>query len=225
MKGCGSTDVHFIASRGIWRCKGECKKQFSVKVGTIFEDSPLGLDKWLTALWLITSSKKGMSSYQIARSLGVTQKTAWFMDHRLRLAMRTESFNKSLSGEVEADETFIGGKERFKHEGKRHHLGGGTAGKAVVMGMLERDGEVRAMVVRSNRKPHLQPEMRQHVSLGSVLYTDAHRSYQGLNKEYVHEVVDHASEYVRGRVHTNGMENFWSRVITGESGGAWSRPP
>lgn len=213
-EGCGSDRVQFISTRRIWRCKA-CKRQFSVKVGTIFEDSPLGLDKWLAALWLITSSKKGVSSYHIARALGVTQKTAWFMDHRLRLAMRTESFNKPLSGEVEADETFVGGKERFKHENKRHHRQGGTFGKAVVMGMLERGGEVRVRVVRSNRKRDLQPIIRDNIAPGAALYTDAHRSYEGLRQEYAHAVVDHATEYVKGRVHTNGMENFWSLLKRG----------
>lgn len=222
-EGCGSKAVQFIATRGIWRCK-TCKRQFSVKVGTIFEDSPIGLDKWLTALWLITSSKKGISSYQIARDLGITQKSAWFMDHRLRLAMRTETFNKPLAGEVEVDETFIGGKETNKHADKRtikkhpSKRGGGTEGKAIVMGLLQRDGEFRAAVVPSTRKGDLQAQVRQHVATGTNLYTDAHGSYRGLAGEYQHGVVDHASEYVRGRIHVNGVENFWSLLKRGLTG-------
>jgi len=188
-----------------------------VKVGTIFEDSPIGLDKWLPALWLLTASKKGISSYQMARSLGVTQKTAWFMDHRLRLAMRTESFNTPLSGEVEADETWVGGKEKNKHNSRKTH-GGPLGSKAVVMGMLERKGEVRAMVVRTTRRTELEGKIREHVSPGSVVYTDALKSYRALREDYIHDFVDHAAEYVRGRVHTNGMENFWSLFKRGLNG-------
>lgn len=220
---CGSTEVRFLSTRRLWECKGKhARKQFSAKVGTIFEDSPVGLDKWLPALWMITSSKKGVSSYQMARALGVTQKTAWFMDHRIRLAMRTESFDKPLGGEVEADETFVGGKAKFMHTAERKKKvkgrGGAGSGKAVVMGVLERKGDVRASVVVNNRRNVVQGAIREHVSLGSVVYTDALRSYRGLDPDYVHEVIDHAEKYVDGRVHTNGMENFWSllkRTILG----------
>ena len=217
-EGCGSTSVQFISTRRIWRCK-ECKRQFSVKVGTIFEDSPIGLDTWLPALWLITSSKKGISSYQMARSLGVTQKTAWFMDHRLRLAMRTESFNRPFDGEVEADETFIGGKERNKHASQRSKEARGPKGKAVVMGMLEREtGEFRATVVPSTRKQHLLPVVAGNVKAGATIYTDAHHSYHDLKDAYKHGVVDHATKYVDGRISTNGVENFWSLFKRGLTG-------
>jgi transposase-like protein len=224
-EGCGSTSVQFISTRGIWRCK-TCKRQFSVKVGTIFEDSPIPLGKWLTALWMLTSRKKGVSSYQMARDLDVTQKTAWFMDHRLRLAMKTQSFLKPMTGEVEADETFIGGKETNKHTNKRiikthpgGKRGGGTEGKAIVMGMLEREtGQFRATIVPSTRKHHLQAQVRDNVAPGATLYTDAHGSYRGLAGEYKHDVVDHAAEYVRGRVHVNGVENFWSLLKRGLTG-------
>lgn len=207
-EGCGCTNVHFIATRKIWRCNG-CKKQFSVKVGTILEDSPIGLETWLPAIWLITTDKKGVSSYQLARALDVTQKTAWFMLHRIRLAMKSESFNAPLSGEVEADETYVGGKERNKHASRRYHLGTGGIGKAAVMGLLQRHGEVRAKTIPNNRKRTVQTQVHQNVVLGSTVY-DALASYTGLEAAYVHEVIDHAEAYVRGQIHTNGLENFWS---------------
>jgi len=155
----------------------------------------------------------------MARSLGVTQKTAWFMDHRLRLAMRTESFNAPLSGEVEADETFIGGKRANKHSNRKGSPSlRGPRGKAIVMGMLERDGEVRALVVPSTRKRHLQAVVRANVAPGAALYTDASYSYQGLEDDYGHGFVDHAVQYVNGRISTNGMENFWSSLKRGLTG-------
>jgi transposase-like protein len=199
----------------IWKCKG-CKKQFSAKVGTIFEDSPIPLEKWLPALWLVVNCKNGISSYEIARALGVSQKTAWFMTHRIRLAMQTGSFEK-MSGEVEVDETYIGGKARFMHKGKRKLkiTGTGGMGKVAVMGLLERHGEdghstVKAKVVPNVKRKTLAPEVRQHVEEGSEIFTDSLKSYDGLEAEYVHGVIDHAEKYVEGKIHTNGMENFWS---------------
>lgn len=206
---CDCERLGFIATRSLWRCK-DCKYEFGVKKGTIFEDSPIKLSKWLPALWIYSASKKGRSSHQLAKDLGVTQKTAWFMSHRIRLAMQAESFDAPLSGEVEADETFIGGKERNKHESKRLHLGRGAIGKTAVMGLLERHGEVRARTVPNIRKGTLQESVREHVAPGSTVYSDALRSYEGLDDAYVHEVIDHAESYVRDRVHTNGLENFWS---------------
>jgi hypothetical protein len=208
----------------MWECKKEhTRKQFSIKVGSIFEDSALGLDKWLIASWMICSCKNGVSSCEIARSIGVTQKTAWFMAHRIRKAMQTGSFMK-LGGKggngVEVDETFIGGKARNMHVSKRQRriTGSGTKDKVAVLGILERGGEVRLSVVPSRRKHVLQAEVRKHVEAGSALYSDFLLSYQGLAGEYAHRVVDHAVEYVNGQVHTNGLENFWSLLKRGISG-------
>jgi transposase-like protein len=210
---CGGTEVWTINSktRGIiWRCK-TCRKQFTVKVGTIFEDSPLGLDKWLPAFWLEMSSKKDVSSHQLGRALHVTQRTAWFMLHRIRLTMRENGDCGPLSGEVEVDETFVGGKERNKHASRRRHLGTGGIGKCAVMGLLKRHGTVRAKTVKTTRKGLLQEEIRRNVAPGSIVYTDSLKSYEGLEEQnYIHEVINHAEAYVRGNVHTNGLENFWS---------------
>jgi transposase-like protein len=209
---CGRSDVRFIATRKLWECKDKHpRKQFSIKVGTIFEDSPLGMEKWLPVVWLIANCKNGISSYEVARDLGVTQKTAWFMLQRVRVAMETGTFQK-ISGEVEVDETFIGGLARNMHkkvrEAKIHGTGG--ADKTAVMGVLGRKGEVRAFVVSNRKKGTLQAKVRENVEPGSEVFTDALRSYEGLSPEYAHEAVDHAEEYVRGNVHTNGLENFWS---------------
>jgi len=215
---CEGTDHSYLTTRRIWKCKG-CKKQFSVKVGTVFEDSPLGLDKWLPAVWLIANSKNGISSHELGRALGVTQKSAWFMLHRIRLAMQTGSFEK-LSGAVEVDETFIGGKARNMHARVRKQKISGTGGKdkATVLGMIERGGKVRAEVVPNTRRRTLQSRVRGAVEPGSAVYTDALRSYNGLGDEYAHEVVDHAERYVDGQVHTNYMENFWAQLKRGLSG-------
>jgi transposase-like protein len=215
---CGGGGWSFLKTRMIFKCK-TCTKQYSVKVGTIFEDSPVGLDKWLTAMWLISSAKNGVSSCEVARSIGVTQKSAWFMMHRIRRVMKTGSFIK-MSGEVEVDETFIGGKARNMHTNvkARRITGTGTKDKTAVIGILERGGEVRLAVVPSRKKAVLQAEVRQHVEVGAALYTDALLSYDGLAADYAHAVVDHAVEYVNGRVHTNGLENFWSLLKRSISG-------
>jgi transposase-like protein len=215
---CGGGGFSFLKTRMMFKCK-TCTKQYSVKVGTIFEDSPVGLDKWMTAMWMMSNCKNGISSCEIARSIGVTQKSAWFMLHRIRRVMKTGSFIK-LSGEVEADETFIGGKARNMHTNvkARRITGTGTKDKTAVMGLLERGGEVRVGVVPSRRKSVLQAAVRQHVEVGAALYTDALLSYDGLAGDYAHAVVDHAIEYVSGRVHTNGLENFWSLLKRGING-------
>jgi len=213
---CGRTDVSFLAKQRKWQCKSaHTQRQFSVKVGTIFEDSPLGLDKWLVAVWMITNCKNGVSSYEIHRAIHVTQKTAWFMLQRVRLAMQTGSFAKKMGGEgghIEADETFIGGKARNMHIAtkKRRITGTGGKDKAAVMGILERGGEVRAMVVPDRRRQTLHEAVKNHVEAGSALYTDQLLSYNGLEGDYAHQVINHAIKYVDGSIHTNGLENFWS---------------
>lgn len=213
---CGGDKIGTIASRRMLQCKApECRKQFSMKVGTIFEESPLGLDKWFVAVWCIANAKNGISSCEVARALGVTQKTAWFMLHRIRAAMKTKSFEK-MDGEVESDETFIGGKAANMHKAKRERViqGRGSVGKAIVHGLLERSEEgfsqVRASVVPSTEASALLPEVARNVVSGSNVYTDAHQSYSGLSPRFLHQWIDHAVTYVAGKVHTNGLENFWT---------------
>jgi len=215
---CKSYNAAFLATRKLWKCR-DCKKQFSVKVGTIFEDSPLGLDKWLPTFWMIVNAKNGISSCEISRALGVTQKTAWFMLHRIRLAIQNGSMDK-LSGEVEADETYIGGKARSMNSAQRIKRGRGTGGvgKEIVMGLLERGGKIKLKHVANARRATVQAEVRENVEVGSSVFTDALPSYNGLNKDYAHEAIDHAREYVRGNVHTNGLENFWSLLKRGIRG-------
>lgn len=207
---CDSENVTYLAKQRRWKCYSKHpKSQFSLKVGTIFEDSALGLDKWLTAIWLIANAKNGISSYELSRGLGITQKSAWHVLHRIRLAMQNGTINK-LSGSVEVDETFIGGKARNMHASKRKHLGTGGAGKVAVMGLLERHGEVRTMVVSNTRRETLQPHVEKHIEQGSNVYTDSYISYNNLESQYMHNVINHAERYVNGHIHTNGIENFWS---------------
>lgn len=216
---CGSQKVSPVARQNNkWQCSvAHSRRQFTLKTGTIFEDSPIGLDKWLAAMWQVINCKNGVSSYEVHRALGVTQKTAWFMDHRIRCALGIKPVDK-LTGEVEADETFIGQKARNRHKSVRARkiTGPGGKDKTMVMGILERgkDGkpsQVRTTVVVNRKKKALQSELRQHVQAGAAIYTDSLKSYEGLD-EFKHEVVDHAVEYVRGKIHTNGCENFWSLV-------------
>jgi transposase-like protein len=212
---CGRVDVRFIATRRIWECKEKHpKKQFSVKVGTIFEDSPLGLDKWLVAIWTIANCKNGISSYELHRAIGVTQKSAWHMLHRIRVAMKVGGI-EMVDGITEIDESYVGGKKRNMHLGKRDKVGTGGAGKALVAGVLKRGDDksasrVRAMLIPDTTTPILDKLVRDHVAPGSAVMTDAHSGYRKLSDAYVHAFVNHTTEYVRGAVHTNGIENFWS---------------
>ena len=217
---CGSERVVWLDKARVWKCyEKHSLSRFSLKTGTIFEDSPLGLDKWLTAVWLVVNCKNGISSYEVSRDLGVSQKSTWFMDHRIRFALHQGTFDKMLSGEVEADETFIGGKSRNMHRDVRARKITGTGGKdkTAVMGILERGGKVRTSVIPNRKKKALQAEVRKHVEAGSALYTDDLNSYKGLS-EFEHGVVDHAVKYVDGRIHTNGLENFWSLLKRGING-------
>lgn len=215
---CGSESVYFTASRKVWQCKNDhTKRQFSVKVGSVMEDSPLSISKWLVAAWLITNAKNGISSYELARSIRVSQKSAWHMLHRIRLAMQGDNDGK-LSGRVEADETFIGGKARNMRADKKRRIMGdhkaGKVGKIAVMGLLERHAggksRVRLSVVKNTRRSIIDPVVRNNVQAGSRLYTDALPSYGHLSDEYIHKVIDHAECYAQGAVHTNGLENFWA---------------
>ena len=214
---CGSLSVRAIPGRPQYRCK-DCKYDFSVKVGTIFEKSPLSLSKWLPALWLMSNSKNAISSHELARALGVTQKTAWFMSHRIREAMREHSFQK-LSGVIEADETFIGGKDKNRHANKKKHIQHGHGDTTIVLGMVERGGRVTAKVVDSVKARDLKPAIRENIEQGSVLYTDELQSYRGLQKEYFRDMVNHSEgQYVKGNAHTNTIENFWSLFKRGIKG-------
>jgi transposase-like protein len=223
---CGRADVRFIATRRIWECKSKHpRKQFSAKVGTIFEDSAIPLDKWFVAIWSIANCKNGISSYELGRSIGVTQKSAWHMLHRIRLAMKTGSFEK-MTGETETDETFIGGLAKNMHQHKRERVitgrGGIGGGKSAVIGILERSRDkrlsrVRAKVIQNATSATLHGHIHDTVQRGSTVYTDSYPSYYGLTG-FRHSMIDHSVEYVNGRVHTNGIENFWSLLKRGLRG-------
>ena len=212
---CSGSKHSFIKTRRIWFCY-DCKKQFTVKVKTVFEDSALPLDKWMVAVWMLVACKNGISSYELARDVKVQQKTAWFMLQRIRLAMQHGTFDKPMGsdgGEVEADETFIGGKARFMHAHKREKkiTGTGGSGKELVVGILDREtGKVRIEHIADRKKKTLHAHIREHVEPGAQLMTDELASYTGLDKDYVHQVINHAESYVRGNVHTQGLDNFWS---------------
>ncbi len=220
---CGTDRVTFSAKHNRWQCSvHHDRRQFTLKTGTILEESPIGLDKWLPAIWLICSNRNGISSWELHRALGVTQKTAWFMLQRIRLAMQDEANGGKLAGDIEADESFIGGKARNMHrEVKARKIKSrGGDGKAIVTAVLERGGKVRAKVVPNRRRKAIQDHVRENVEAGSNLYTDELQSYEGLGNsgDFVHQVINHAESYVNGQIHTNGCENFWSLLKRGLKG-------
>lgn len=208
---CGSVRVYDFSDKRTHKC-GDCRQRFSIKVGTIFEDTKLPLQKWFLAIWYITSHRKGVSSTQLARDIGVTQKSAWFMMHRLRHAARTRSFNRPLKGEIESDETFLGGKERNKHAKDRKHDGRGARGKTPIIGMMERGGELRTMKIQSLKADDMDALLAKHVQRGATLITDEFPGYNTVGGRYRHVTLNHsAGEYGRGRYHTNSIEGFWSQ--------------
>jgi transposase-like protein len=197
---CGGTRIYHFSDRKNFKC-GDCRARFSIKVGTIFGDTKLPLRKWYMAIWMITNHPKGIASTTLAKDLKITQKSAWFVLHRLRHAARTKSFNAPLKGTVEADDTYVGGREKNKH-----------ANKAIVLGMVERDGELRAGVVHETHGRTTKPIIAANVEAGSTLMTDTHGAFAGLNSLYAHHTVNHQSgEYVRdGHIHTNTIESVWA---------------
>jgi transposase-like protein len=214
--GCGEVgNTIWLANQKRWKCRG-CKKQFSVKQGTIFHDSPLGLDKWMVAMWLLANCRNGISSCELARTLDITQKSAWHMLHRIRAVMTNKGSDKlGGSGPVEIDETFVGGKVKNMHRSKldktKTYAGAGAVGKTIVLGMLERGGKVRAGVIRDRKKDSMNPPIKENVEIGSHIITDEHTTYPFVAKDaYKHEIINHVEGYVREHIHTNGIENFWS---------------
>lgn len=208
---CGSVAIYGMRTRPVFKCR-DCKKQFSIKSGTVMQKSPLPITKWLPAIWMVINDKNGISSYEVARALGVSQQTSWFMLHRIREAVQNGSITK-LSGEIEIDETYVGGKTKFMHKDKlaklpkKHRRIDGD--KTVVMGIVERKGEIRAKVVKDAKRQSLLPEIWKNVENGSNVYTDKLRSYDVLSERYEHKTVDHNVTYVNGDAHTNTLENFW----------------
>jgi hypothetical protein len=207
---CQGAKVTYDATARRWQCASHhAKRKFSLKTGTVMEDSPIGLDKWLPVMWLVSNCKNGVSSWEIHRHVGVTQKTAWFMLQRARLALQGKNGGK-FSGEIEADETLIGGKARNMHPGRRNRMRGrDNFGKTIVAAVLERGGEVRAKVVKTRRKKELHTLVCANVEAGATVYTDELLSYDSLNIDFQHQVINHAETYVNGQIHTNGIENFW----------------
>lgn len=231
---CGSEAVTFLATQKRWKCRTQHpRQQFSIKVGTIFEDSPIGLDKWLVAMWMLANCKNGISSYEVGRALGVTQKTGWFMLHRIRLAMEDRSITM-LRGKVEADEAYIGGRVANMHKVKRDKVmkgrrGSGIHTKAVVLGILERGGKVRARVMPGPAitRREVTENIEWFVQKGAEVMTDGGQAYAALGdkQRFIHQFVDHINEYVRGAVHTNGIENFWALLKRGLKGTYVSTEP
>jgi transposase-like protein len=209
---CGCNRIYHFSDHKTFKC-GDCRERFSIKVGTIFQDTKLPLRKWFMAIWLITNHPKGIASVTLAKDLKITQKSAWFMLHRLRHAARTSSFNAPLKGDIEADTTFVGGKEKNKHADRRTPGSQGGANKAVVLGIVERGGELRTEHVADAKAKTLQGSIRRNVAKWSAILTDEDRSFIGLDDDYNHLAVNHSKgEYVRlgGFVHTNSIESVWA---------------
>ena len=226
---CGSKNILFLEKYNRWHCREKHDApQFTLKTGTIFEDSPISLDKWLTAMWMIVNAKNGVSSWEIHRSVKVTQKTAWFMLHRIRLSMQDNPGFGTMTklggpdSEVEVDETFVGGKKQNMHKEKkvRYEAKGGASGKTIVQGILDRTARrVRAKIVPDVKRETLQAEITKQVKYGTTVYTDDAVAYeQGLQHRFVHNFVNKTESYVKGRVHVNGVENFWSLLKRGLNG-------
>ncbi len=221
---CGRNDVVFLHNQRKWQCKSvHPKRQFSAKVGTIFEDSPIPLEKWIVVVWMLSNCRNGVSSYEIARAIGVTQKSAWFMLHRVRLGLQGKDGGKLGGGphsKVEIDETFIGGKARNMHKSRRQRMTtvGKLASKTAVMGMLERGGKVRATVLGQRIGQRMQQIVRENVDASAWIMTDEFPGYHGLKDDYTHLVINHLDRYVQGNVHTQGIENFWSLLKRGLGG-------
>jgi transposase-like protein len=224
---CAADKPYYLKTQKRWKCR-VCRRQFSVKVGSIFEDSPIPLQKWMPAIWLLTNCKNGVSSWEIHRALGVTQKTAWFMLHRIRLGMKEDYGRGPMhkiggeGNEVEVDETFVGGLKKNMHKDKqvRYEAKGGAFGKTIVQGILDRTArQVRAKVMPDVKRETLQTEILRQVKYGTKVYTDSAVAYeQGMQWRFIHDMVDKTETYVRGRVHVNGVENFWSLLKRGLRG-------
>jgi transposase-like protein len=221
--GCGEVgNTIWLANQKRWKCRG-CKKQFSVKVNTIFQDSPIGLDKWMVAVWMLANCRNGVSSYEIMRTIGVSQKCTWHMLHRIRKAMTDTNTEKmGGNGPIEADETLVGGKVKNMHKSRKVKGMNYSAGngKTIVMGMLERGGKVRARVIADRKLHNMQPVLDDNINPGSHLITDEHCNYPIIagENDLIHEVINHIEGYVRGHIHTNGIENFWSCLKRGLNG-------